>query len=72
MRHIIEWVRDFIVLHNVLIGSTFPQEWIEPNAEDLDDDVNIVYVKLNLTRVKHLKFSSEVRPKEWKEQTLSP
>jgi hypothetical protein len=25
----------------VLIGSTFPQEWIEPNAEDLDDDVNI-------------------------------
>jgi hypothetical protein len=25
----------------MLIGSTFLQEWIEPNVKDLNDDVNI-------------------------------
>jgi hypothetical protein len=38
MRCIIERVRVCIVLHNLLIGSTFPQEWIEPNEENLDYD----------------------------------
>jgi hypothetical protein len=38
---IIEQVWVCTVLHNMLIGSTFPQEWIEPNAEDLNDNVNV-------------------------------
>jgi hypothetical protein len=38
MRRIIDRVRVCVVLHNMLIGSTFPAEWVVPNDEDLDDD----------------------------------
>ena len=36
MHRIIDRVRVCVVLHNMLIGSTFPDEWVEPNEEDLD------------------------------------
>ncbi len=38
MRRIIDRVRVCVVLHNMLIGSTFPSEWVEPNDEDMDED----------------------------------
>ena len=39
MRRIIDRVRVCIVLHNMLIGSSYPAEWAEPDGEDLDNDV---------------------------------
>ncbi len=38
MRRIIDRVRVCVVLHNMLIGSTFPSEWVEPNDEDMEED----------------------------------
>ncbi len=38
MQCIIDRVHVCVVLHNMLIGSAFPAEWVECNDEDMEDD----------------------------------